>query len=100
MLPARLLDDLDVAERHRAEGDHVVVVQLGVLDAAAIHERPGSAAVVPEQDALAPADDQRVTPRHALLLDPDIGGEATPDVGHAAFQGDQQTRLAAVERQV
>ena len=81
--------DLDVLQRDRPDPDHVAVLKVCRRDPAAVQIRAVRAAVVEDPCVATVADDDGVGSRYALVLDPDIGGEATTDVCDLVLERDQ-----------
>ena len=73
---------LEVGHHDRPDPDHVSVGDVGRDDPPSVHERAVRAAVVEQPRVVAVADQDRVAARHALLLEPHVGGQAATDVGH------------------
>ena len=82
--------DLDVAHRDRTETYDISIVEIGHRDATVVDERTVRAAVVQHARATGPLGDDRVTPGHVRVLEPQIGERPSPDVGDRTVERHQQ----------
>jgi hypothetical protein len=91
-----------LAERQcdAAHEDDIAVAQLGGAHAAPVDPRAVRRAVVEDAHGLARADDDRVTPRDRLVLEPQVGTPRAPDARDAAPQAQQPVLVAVLDEQV
>src|ERR1700740_2568821 len=71
--------ELEVAQHHAAEHDHVAVAQVGLLHASAVDERAVRAAVIEDPRTGAARHEDRVAARDRALVEVQIGGQAAAD---------------------